>query len=98
MSNRRDFLKLISAACIAASAGLALTPEQRKLVVRHTHAYSMYDSWHEHRFEVRIDDNVYVVDARSEHEALTEREVGPMLLVLNNHVQALHGEEIQVTA
>jgi hypothetical protein len=98
MNNRREFLKLLSAACIAASAGIALTTDQRKLVVRHMRQFSLLDGWHEHRFDVLIDGQMYSVDARSEHAVLTEREIEPMLAVLNKHVRAIHGADVLVSA
>lgn len=77
--NRRDFFKGLAAACVAASAGIQLLPEQQKLIAQYRRQYSLdSDDWM-HRYDVKHDGNIHCVDCRSPNKELTEKEVQFML-------------------
>lgn len=84
--NRRDFFKGLAVACMAASAGIELLPEQRELVARHRSVYDLQHDRFVHRFDVVVDGSQYCVDAFSAKKALTEDEARLMLDALERHI------------
>lgn len=84
--NRRAFFNAVTAAVIAASAGISLRDDQKKLVAKYRRQYDLYEDRFLHRFEVRADGNAYYVDGMTREEALKEHEITTMLTAIERYI------------
>lgn len=98
--NRRNFLKTLAGAIAAASAGMPVIAaaedhgaphgKRRKVNARHIFAYDITAAsghYWAHRIDVKIGSDQFSVDLVSARQALSARELGPALVVMNNRIE-----------